>query len=519
MKWGLVGLLLLISTRSVQADSPELQKGDHISLIGNALADRMQHHGWLETLMQSRFPEHHLVFRNLGFSGDELTVRLRSAGFGSPDEWLTSNKTDVVFAFFGYNESFAGQKGLDKIKRDLDEFIKHTHDQKYNGKSPPHLVLFSPIAHENLHNRNLSDGRENNQRLKLYAQAMLYVQALAQVRGIKVGLVDLFTPTQEDDISNRDVMQREMQILDVMTANRDKRIWAIAQGKDLQVDDSNLPASIPVKTNKPGSGPGGTQLFLRGEEAIQQMHVAGGMKINLFASEEMFPELAKPVAMQFDISGRLWVAVWPTYPHWKPKQERNDKLLILEDTDGDGKADKCTIFADHLHCPTGFEFWGGGVLVAEAPDLLFLKDTSGSSRPPLRADFRERVLGGLDSADTHHTANSFVLDPGGALYFQEGVFHRTQVESPYAPPQRCADAGVYRYEPRTQKFEVYVSYPFANPHGHVFDRWGQDFVTDGTGNVNYYAPAFSGHVDYPRKHPEMHPIFNQRTRPSPDPSI
>jgi len=155
------------------------------------------------------------------------------------------------------------------------------------------------------------------------------------------------------------------------------------------------------------------------------------------------------------------------------------------------------------------------VLVAEAPDLLFLKDTAGNGR----ADYRERMLGGLDSADTHHTANSFVLDPGGALYFQEGVFHRTQVESPYAPSQRCADAGVYRYEPRTQKFEVYVSYPFANPHGHVFDRWGQDFVTDGTGNVNYYAPAFSGHVDYPRKHPEMQPIFHQRTRPSPGTAI
>jgi putative heme-binding domain-containing protein len=300
-----------------------------------------------------------------------------------------------------------------------------------------------------------------------------------------------------------------------MTGNRDKRIWAIAQGKDLRIDDSNLPASISVKTNKPGAGPNGTQLFLGGEEAIRQMHVAGGMKVNLFASEEMFPELAKPVAMAFDTRGRLWAAVWPTYPHWKPKEERNDKLLVLEDTDGDGKADKCTIFADHLHCPTGFEFWNGGVLVAEAPDLLFLKDTAGNGR----ADYRERLLGGLDSADTHHTANSFVLDPGGALYFQEGVFHRTQVESPYAPSQRCADAGVYRYEPRTQKFEVYVSYPFANPHGHVFDRWGQDFVTDGTGNVNYYAPAFSGHVDYPRKHPEMQPIFNQRTRPSPGTAI
>ena len=155
----------------------------------------------------------------------------------------------------------------------------------------------------------------------------------------------------------------------------------------------------------------------------------------------------------------------------------NDKLLILEDTDGDGKADKKIVFADGLHCPTGFEFANGGVLVAQAPDLMFLKDTDGDDK----ADVRERVLSGLDSADTHHTSNSFQLDPGGALYFQEGTFHQTQVETPYGPPVRCSNAGVFRYEPKSQKFEVYVSYGFANPHGHAFDRWGQDIVVDGTG--------------------------------------
>jgi putative heme-binding domain-containing protein len=565
-----------------------VRPGDHFSIIGNTLADRMQHDGWLETFLHSRLPRHQLVVRNLGFSGDELTLRLRSAGFGSPDDHLSANKTDVIFAFFGYNESFGGPAGLDKFRSDLDRFIKHTLGQKYNGKSAPQLVLFSPIAHENLHDRNLPDGTENNQRLALYTAAMADVATANHV-----AFVDLFKPTLElyatatkpltingahltphgnwllarvidralfpnspelphdplafeklrravldknfcwfnrhrtvdgysiyggradlkfvDGQTNREVMQREMEVLDVMTANRDQRIWAVARGGDLKVDDGNTPPFIPVKTNKPGPGPHGEHIFLDGEEAIKKMKVAKGMKVNLFASEKEFPELAKPVQMAFDPKGRLWVAVWPTYPHWKPKEEMNDKLLILEDTNGDGKADKCTVFADHLHCPTGFEFYNGGVLVAQAPGLLFLKDTKGDGK----ADMRTRVLDGLDSADTHHTANSFALDPGGALYFQEGTFHHTQVETPYGPPVRCADAGVYRYEPRTQKFEAYVSHPFANPHGHVWGRWGQDFVYDGTDANPYHGALFSGRINFPRKHATPPQVYPQRTRPCP----
>src|SRR6476620_4179914 len=92
--------------QAASAPRLELRQGDHISLLGNTLADRMQHDGWLETYLYSRFPRLDLVFRNLGFSGDELTVRLRSAKFGTPEQWLTKTQTDVVFAFFGYNESF-----------------------------------------------------------------------------------------------------------------------------------------------------------------------------------------------------------------------------------------------------------------------------------------------------------------------------------------------------------------------------------------------------------------------------
>lgn len=612
----------------------ELRQGDHVCIIGNTLAERMQHYGWLETLIYSRFPKHELVFRNLGFSGDEVAGftekpdnnrRLRSMDFGTADQWLagsapipqpsklnpaapvrqnrfelTNTKADVIFGFFGYNESFGGAGAIPQFKADLHSFISHARTQKYNGKSPPRIVLFSPIAQELTGDRNLPDRAAvaaTNERLRAYTAVMREV-----AEQDRVAFVDLFTTTLAlpnsdrqrhtinsihlnedgdrviaeiidralfgsapskrdlkaleplraavndknfywyhryrttdgyssygdraflkfvDGQTNYEVVQRELESLDVMTANRDRRIWAIANSSAAEtaklppIDDSNVPASIPVITNKPGPLPGGKHEFLSGEEEIGKMEIAKGMQVNLFASEEQFPELVNPVQMAFDTKGRLWVSAWHTYPHWKPDEEMDDKLLILEDTDNDGKADRCTVFADHLHNPTGFEFWNGGVLVAQAPYLVFLKDTDGDGR----ADVRERVLGGLDTADTHHTANSFTLDPGGALYFQEGTFHHTQTETPYGPPVRLANAGVLRYEPRSQRFETYVSYPFANPHGHVWDRWGQDIVHDGTGANPYHGALFSGRIDFPAKHNRPPQVYQQRTRPCPGTEI
>lgn len=595
----LCGLMLLGGGQAnAAAPPPELKPGSRLCLIGNTLAERMQHDGHLEALLHLTFPQHKLVIRNLGYSGDELTLRLRSAGFGTPDEHLTLNKADVVWAFFGYNESYAGAAGVEKFQADLAEFITHTRSHKYNGAAPPQLVLFTPIAFQHTGDRNLPDGAEHNARLEMYAAAMLktaaahdcpcvdlfeitrgwkFLNAPAEpltINGVHLTpagnrqlatgmLARMFpqawaqaaTPTLRDpaaadrvarlyravldknlhwynryrtvdgysifggradlkfvnDQTNREVMQREMEILDAMTANRDERVWALAAGRDHTVNDDNTPPFIPVITNKPGAGPDGQHVYLGGEQAIGQMTVAQNMKVNLVASEEQFPELINPVQMSFDPRGRLWVAVWPTYPHWQPKGPMNDKLLILEDDDGDGRADRCQTFVDDLHNPTGFEFWNGGVLVAMAPELLFLKDTDGDDR----ADVRVRLLSGLDTADTHHAANSFTFDPCGALYMQEGTFHHTQVETAYTPSVRCANAGVFRYEPRAQKFEVYVTHGFANPHGHAFDRWGQDFVYDGTGAQPYHGALFSGYLPYPQKHATPPQVYKQRTRPCP----
>ncbi|MDG1809097.1 MAG: GDSL-type esterase/lipase family protein [Pirellulaceae bacterium] len=581
-----------------QEQGLDLNQGDAITIIGNTLAERMQHDAWMEALLQNALQKE-LVIRNLGFSADTPNLRLRSSGFGSPDDWLSKLKTDVVFAFFGYNESFAGEAGLVAFEDELTQFIKHTQAQKYNGESAPQLVLFSPTACENLKaktprnasegiavaNANLPDFAKTNQRLQLYTNAMRRI-----AKQNNVTFVDLFEPTSRawktgdqytingvhlnengnalvaeiifkslfgedqsfgnprrlvqvrdavrdknwhwfhryrttdgystyggradlrftDGQTNREVVQRELEVLDFMTAERDKKVHALATGKDYQVDDSKAPPFIPVVSNKPGEGPGGSHVFLSGEEAVKKIEVHEGMEVNLFASEEEFPELASPVQMSFDTKGRLWVAAWPTYPHWQPiVEEMNDKLLILSDTDNDGKADDVKVFADKLHNPTGFEFWNGGVIVGQVPDLLFLKDTDGDDV----ADVRIRLLHGIDSADTHHSINSFVMGPGGALYFQEGTFHHTQMETPWREAVRVVNGGVYRFEPRTFKLDAYVSYGFANPHGHVFDDWGQDFVTDGTGNVNYYAAPFSGNIEYPQKHSRYFPFFQQWVRP------
>src|SRR5215831_21298182 len=127
-------LLAALLLAGVPQDAPPLkiEKGDHVSIIGNTTADRMQHTGWLETFLQSRFPAHELVIRNLGFAADELTIRLRSANFGTPDYWLGFTKTDVILAFFGSNEAYQGQEGLAQFKADLDGFIKTTLAQRYN---------------------------------------------------------------------------------------------------------------------------------------------------------------------------------------------------------------------------------------------------------------------------------------------------------------------------------------------------------------------------------------------------
>ncbi|MEX0884160.1 MAG: GDSL-type esterase/lipase family protein, partial [Cyclobacteriaceae bacterium] len=399
------------------------------------------------------------MFRNLGYSGDQVHYRPRShEGFGDSDTHLANIKANKIFSFFGYNESFENQP--ETFKKQLSLWIDHVRTQKYDSVYVPEMVLFSPIAHEDLDSFNLPDGSENNPRLEAYTQAM------AEVAEEKdVVFIDLFNATKEmyinneepltingihlnqkgnqevgryiaetllaDDISrdeaeldsirsavkdknlywfhryraisgndvwgtrsvqdgNYQTLQRELEMLDVMVANRDEKIWARANGEDIEVDDSNLPEPLIVGTHIVRD-----VKYVDPVEAIDRMTVPDDLEVNLFATEDEFPEIINPVALQVDTKGNIWVASWSTYPKWEPGKPMNDRLVYLSDEDGDGKADKVTTFAYVPH-PTGFEFWNGGVIVISAPDVWFLKDTDGDGM----ADFRQRLFGGLGSDDS-----------------------------------------------------------------------------------------------------------------------
>ncbi len=279
----------------------------------------------------------------------------------------------------------------------------------------------------------------------------------------------------------------ELEKIRQMTAIRDTAIWEANLGrkKDLAAADAKTRPLPEVETNFNPQANGSLE-YKYGEEALSTIKVPQGYKLELFASEQEFPDLANPVQLTFDNKGRLWVATMPSYPHYKPGDPRpKDKLIILEDTDGDGKADKQTTFAEDLHIPVGFEIAAEGVYVSQSPNLILLEDTNGDDK----ADKRTILLSGFDDHDTHHAISAFTTDESGAIYMAEGVFLHTNVETSYGPV-RATNGGFYRYEPKRHKLERVNQVSIPNPWGIAFNDWGQNFYAETSGpNVNWMLPG------------------------------
>lgn len=300
-----------------------------------------------------------------------------------------------------------------------------------------------------------------------------------------------------------------------MVRARDQYVWDLARGSAVpEVPDDSQTGELfvpPTRFGAPGQkySEADTLRYLSPDELIKSCEVPEGFEIRLFADESMFPELAKPVQMSFDNKGRLWVATMPTYPQWKPGDPRPaDKLIILEDADSDGRADKCTTFHGSLHCPTGFEFYRGGVLVVDQPRLIWLKDNDGDDR----ADQVIHLLDGWASDDTHHTIGAWESNHGGLLHMLEGVAMSTAVETPWGPFRNFGSPGAYVLDPVALRVRHYVTPGYGNPWCYVFDQWGQGIVGDGTTATQHWDTPLSGAQIGQRR--GLNPVFdNEGMRP------
>jgi len=244
------------------------------------------------------------------------------------------------------------------------------------------------------------------------------------------------------------------------------------------------------------------------QEFAQAFTLPEGYVIECFASEWEIADLQNPLAMTFDARGRLWALCAPTYPHLMPGDTPRCTLIIIEDTNGDGIADSHIVFADELYIPTGFAIDVDAVYIGQAPDLWKFTDTNGDDR----ADRREIVASGFGMPDSHHQISAFEWEPNGGFLLNEGVFVKSNVETPWGT-RRTRDAAVWRYDPRTTRLDVLSHSNFSNPWGHVFDDYGQSILADASGGANYSFSQVIGAYDYPRK-PDRVDQFLNRGRPT-----
>ena len=237
---------------------------------------------------------------------------------------------------------------------------------------------------------------------------------------------------------------------------------------------------------------------------IPQFTLEDGYEITLWADTNL---VGKPVGMNWDAAGRLWVACSPVYPQIAPGAHPEDKVVVIEDTDRDGKADKSTTFAKDLLIAAGVapDFTRdradkvdridvnpvnsvnpvNAAYVGSSTELVHVTDTDGDGV----ADQRRVVLSGFGTEDTHHTIHTLKWGPDGRLFFNQSIYIHSHLETPYGMV-RLNSGGILAYDPRTERTEV-IAKGWCNPWGHVWDEWGQQFVTDGAGGngISWLVPG------------------------------
>ena len=513
----------------------QLRDGDKVVLLGDGLIEQEQYFGWVETMLTTAWPDRHVTFRNLGWNADtpagdsRFGLSLLQAGREPADEgWkqlqkqLELTKPTVLLLGYGMGSSLeGGAYGVDKFVTDYERLL-----QRAKEISPKvRFVLLSPIqrlddkhAHANVLYRYaeaigklakkhkgafvnlLGSARQESERKDLiHLNAAGYRAVAADIRK-QLGIPDSGWAKSPHTEVLREVILRKNEwwfhrsrpanmayVFGFRKHEQGQNAVEIPQFDKLVAEEELTIKSLrklqPVmlREKKPRIE---SKYAKFTKQPTPEFTVGNDLEVTLWAEN---PQLNKPIQMNFDPQGRLWVASSEAYPMIEVGQAAPDKILVLEDTDGDGKSDKSTVFADGLLIPTGVEPGNGGVYVAQSTDLLFLKDTDGDGK----ADVRRRVLSGFGTEDTHHNLHTLRWSHDGRLYMNQSIYTRTDAETPRGVVRLKAGGG-FRYNTDSMRMEIFFR-GLVNSWGHQFDQYGQSFLTDGAGfqGVAYTFPGAS----------------------------
>ncbi|MBK1853811.1 hypothetical protein JO972_02475 [Verrucomicrobiaceae bacterium 5K15] len=514
--------------------SPQLsaaEKSDYTILFyGNSMVERLLEHGELEARLQIARPKAKLKVRSFAWTGDEVGNRLRLEGYAKHMKNLIAAwPADKLVLGYGFYESFAGKKGLAEFE---DQYRIHLTQlsQVHPGAK---IVMLSPIASEDA-------PAERNAQIELYANAIkkLAAEVNAEYIDLFTPTRDAYAASEAklttrgihlNEAGNRLVAKiiaealvgavkvnpKHLHEVALAATAKHERVAEIVRPKNAVVyfgvrarpqeyadempryhkmieltdavvhqlaanpgkkfSEMEKPSLPPMPKGKSKKAKNGYGIIKSVTEAEAEFKVADDYEVNLFASEEQFPELRNPVQISFDARGRLWVVTMPSFPHTVPGLTPPDKILILEDTDHDGKADKCTTYMEGLDALDGVAFHREGVIISEQPRLWMTRDTDGDGK----ADVQHELLRGIDVTDSHH-GGMIQSDPSGDIIFSDGVFHRSQLETPFGV-HRGIDATTYRLDVASGKINTEYQHTTPNPWNVDFDRYGDMFQMYGDG--------------------------------------
>ena len=533
-----LGSSVLFNTHAAPLPPFQIKDGDRVAFLGDTLIERMQEFNHLELRLTTAWPKRDIIFRNIGWSGDtprgisRAGLSLLQAGREPADEgWKQLQKqielVKPTAVFLGYGMASSFEWSPPKFLEEMQSLIEVI--RKTAGKET-RIVILSPLRHEKLGGA-FPNPTKHNFELLAYSETLRtvakengahFVDLFAEPKAKRPRLTQNGIHAHDDgyrhiaaDICRqlkvpthprlatpqaavlREIIRRKNKLF--FDRSRPQNMAYIfgfrkrEQGNNaveipkfdplIAAEEKKIAARRdlpPLEKQPPKKAAAAPAPFT--PQKLPEFETMEGIEINLFAEN---PSLAKPIQMNFDPQGRLWVATSSVYPQVKPGQVADDKIIVLEDTTGDGRADKTTVFADGLFIPTGIEPGDGGAYVAQSTQLLHLADTNGDGR----ADQKRIVLSGFGTEDTHHTLHTLRWGHDGRLYFNQSIYIRSHVETPHGVV-RLKSGGIWHLRPDTLRLGIAYR-GWCNPWGHHFDEFGNAFVTDGAGfqGISYAIPG------------------------------